>query len=210
MKHSDMKNTIVAYMALLMAPSKVMIDVGMPTHQAKRDLISDMADELDKRAIALCLYVHPMDQHDLSQKERALFSWGPEVEGLPGPKLGQWWPNPKGEGPDGRIRPALAGAESFAPQHDAQHHPGAGAYYLLGHCGHRLRRWLNRVCACADPADRKNGPRPRSEEWPTVQRGFTLARRHEGQNQPVGRRRRVVASCRCELGSGGYGDRVES
>ena len=78
----------------LMGPSKVMIDVGMPDHQAKRDLIGDLADELNKRGIALCLYVHPTDQHDLSREERALFGWGPEVDGLPGPRLGLW-PNPK-------------------------------------------------------------------------------------------------------------------
>ena len=78
----------------LMGPSKVMTDVGMPKHQAKRDLIGDLADELNRRGIALCLYVHPTDQHDLSREERALFGWGPEVDGLPGPKLGLW-PNPK-------------------------------------------------------------------------------------------------------------------
>jgi len=78
----------------LLAPSKVMTDIGMPTHQSKRDMNGDLADELNKRNIALCLYVHPTDQHDLSQAERALFGWGPEVNGLPGPKLGQW-PNPK-------------------------------------------------------------------------------------------------------------------
>jgi len=78
----------------LMGPSKVMADIGMPKHQTKRDLIGDLADELNKRGIALCLYVHPTDQHDLSQEERALFGWGPEVNGLPGPKLGLW-PNPK-------------------------------------------------------------------------------------------------------------------
>jgi hypothetical protein len=78
----------------LLGPSKVMVDIGMPTHQAKRDMLGDLADELNKRNIALCLYVHPTDQHDLSQQERALFGWGPEVNGLPGPKLGLW-PNPK-------------------------------------------------------------------------------------------------------------------
>ena len=78
----------------LLGPSKVMTDIGMPKHQAKRDLIGEIADELNKRGIALCLYVHPADQHDLSQEERALFGWGPEVNGLPGPKLGLW-PNPK-------------------------------------------------------------------------------------------------------------------
>jgi hypothetical protein len=78
----------------LLAPSKVMVDVGLSKHQAKRDLIGEVADELNKRGIALCLYVHPTDQHDLSREERALFGWGPEVDGLPGPKLGQW-PNPK-------------------------------------------------------------------------------------------------------------------
>jgi len=80
----------------LMGPSKVMTDVGMPKHQAKRDMLGDLADELNKRGIALCLYVHPVDQHDLSKAERALFGWGPEVDGLPGPNhnLGLW-PNPK-------------------------------------------------------------------------------------------------------------------
>jgi hypothetical protein len=78
----------------LLGPSKIMIDVGMPKHQAKRDLIGDLADELNRRGIALCLYVHPTDQHDLSKEERALFGWGSEVNGLPGPKLGLW-PNPK-------------------------------------------------------------------------------------------------------------------
>jgi hypothetical protein len=78
----------------LMGPSKVMCDIGMPTHQAKRDMLGDLADELNKRGIALCLYVHPVDQHDLTKEERALFGWGPEVDGLPGPKLGLW-PNPK-------------------------------------------------------------------------------------------------------------------
>ena len=78
----------------LMGPSKVMSDIGMPTHQAKRDMLGDIADELNKRGIALCLYVHPVDQHDLSREERALFGWGPEVDGLPGPRLGLW-PNPK-------------------------------------------------------------------------------------------------------------------
>ena len=78
----------------LLGPSKVMSDIGMPKHQAKRDLIGELADELNKRGIALCLYVHPADQHDLSREERALFGWGPEVDGLPGPKLGLW-PNPK-------------------------------------------------------------------------------------------------------------------
>jgi hypothetical protein len=78
----------------LLAPSKVMADVGLSKHQAKRDLLGEVADELNKRGIALCLYVHPTDQHDLSREERALFGWGPEVDGLPGPKLGQW-PNPK-------------------------------------------------------------------------------------------------------------------
>jgi len=80
----------------LMGPSKVMTDVGMPKHQAKRDMLGDLADELNRRGIALCLYVHPVDQHDLSRAERALFGWGPEVDGLPGPNhnLGLW-PNPK-------------------------------------------------------------------------------------------------------------------
>jgi hypothetical protein len=58
------------------------------------DAFMDLADELNRRGIALCLYVHPTDQHDLSRKERALFGWGPEVDGLPGPRLGLW-PNPK-------------------------------------------------------------------------------------------------------------------
>jgi hypothetical protein len=71
-----------------------MSDIGMPTHQAKRDMLGDLADELNMRGIALCLYVHPVDQHDLTKEERALFGWGPEVDGLPGPKLGLW-PNPK-------------------------------------------------------------------------------------------------------------------
>ena len=78
----------------LLGPSKVMTDIGMPKHQSKRDMLGDLADELNKRNIALCLYVHPTDQHDLSQAERALFGWGPEVNGQPGPKLGLW-PNPK-------------------------------------------------------------------------------------------------------------------
>jgi len=78
----------------LLAPSKVMVDVGLSKHQAKRDLIGELADELNNRGIALCLYVHPTDQHDLSREERALFGWGPEVNGLPGPKIGLW-PNPK-------------------------------------------------------------------------------------------------------------------
>ena len=78
----------------LMGPSKVMCDIGMPTHQAKRDMLGDLADELNKRGIALCLYVHPVDQHDLTKEERALFGWGSEVDGLPGPRLGLW-PNPK-------------------------------------------------------------------------------------------------------------------
>ena len=78
----------------LLGPSKVMTEIGMPKHQAKRDLLGELTDELNKRGIALCLYVHPTDQHDLSQEERALFGWGPEVNGLPGPKLGLW-PNPK-------------------------------------------------------------------------------------------------------------------
>jgi hypothetical protein len=88
--------TLTAFHAAmyLLAPSKVMVDAGMPKHQAKRDLLGEVADELNKRGIALCLYVHPTDQHDLSREERALFGWGPEVNGLPGPKLGQW-PNPK-------------------------------------------------------------------------------------------------------------------
>ncbi|MCX5670520.1 MAG: alpha-L-fucosidase, partial [Planctomycetota bacterium] len=60
----------------LLAPSKVMVDVGLSKHQAKRDLIGELADELNKRGIALCLYVHPTDQHDLSREERALFGWG--------------------------------------------------------------------------------------------------------------------------------------
>jgi len=78
----------------LMGPSQVMINAGMPKHQARRDLIGDLAEELNRRGIALCLYVHPTDQHDLSREERALFGWGAEVNGLPGPKLGLW-PNPK-------------------------------------------------------------------------------------------------------------------
>jgi len=78
----------------LLAPSKVMVESGLGKHQAKRDLIGELADELNRRGIALCLYVHPTDQHDLSREERALFGWGPEVNGLPGPKLGLW-PNPK-------------------------------------------------------------------------------------------------------------------
>ena len=88
--------TITAFHAAmyLMGPSKVMSDIGMPTHQAKRDMLGNLADELNKRGIALCLYVHPVDQHDLTKEERALFGWGPEVNGLPGPKLGLW-PNPK-------------------------------------------------------------------------------------------------------------------
>ena len=88
--------TLTAFHAAmyLLAPSKVMVDVGLSKHQAKRDLIGELADELNKRGIALCLYVHPTDQHDLSREERALFGWGPEVDGLPGPKLGLW-PNPK-------------------------------------------------------------------------------------------------------------------
>lgn len=88
--------TLTAFHAAmyLLAPSKVMVAAGLPKHQARRDLLGEVADELNKRGIALCLYVHPTDQHDLSQQERALFGWGPEVNGLPGPKLGQW-PNPK-------------------------------------------------------------------------------------------------------------------
>ncbi len=88
--------TLTAFHAAmyLLAPSKVMVDAGLSKHQAKRDLLGEVADELNKRGIALCLYVHPTDQHDLSREERALFGWGPEVNGLPGPKLGEW-PNPK-------------------------------------------------------------------------------------------------------------------
>ena len=88
--------TLTAFHAAmyLLAPSKVMTDVGLSKHQAKRDLLGEVADELNQRGIALCLYVHPTDQHDLSREERALFGWGPGVNGLPGPKLGQW-PNSK-------------------------------------------------------------------------------------------------------------------
>ena len=88
--------TLTAFHAAmyLLAPSKVMVDAGLSKHQAKRDLLGEVADELNQRGIALCLYVHPTDQHDLSREERALFGWGPEVNGLPGEKLGQW-PNPK-------------------------------------------------------------------------------------------------------------------
>jgi len=33
----------------LLAPSKVMVDVGLSKHQSKRDVLGDLADELNKR-----------------------------------------------------------------------------------------------------------------------------------------------------------------
>ena len=53
-----------------LAPSAV-LDKWLPGHTAKRDLVSEIADALHRRGIALIIYAHPNDGHDLTPGEQA-------------------------------------------------------------------------------------------------------------------------------------------
>jgi hypothetical protein len=51
-------------------PSKAM-DKWLPGHTAKRDLLGEIADALQKKNIKLVIYAHPNDAHDFTPEEQA-------------------------------------------------------------------------------------------------------------------------------------------
>ena len=83
----------VEYAHLLGKPEPALWDLDAKANAFDVKAFADAVEGMGAQYVTLTS-VHPTDQHDLSQEERALFGWGPEVNGLPGPKLGEW-PNPK-------------------------------------------------------------------------------------------------------------------
>lgn len=55
-------------------PSAVM-DAWRLGHSARRDVIADLYDALDRHGIRLLLYIHPCDGHDFTANEQAALEW---------------------------------------------------------------------------------------------------------------------------------------
>lgn len=51
-----------------------------PGHCSRRDVIADLISALERRGIALMLYIHPSDGHDFTASEQDLLGWN---EGVP-------------------------------------------------------------------------------------------------------------------------------
>ena len=62
-------------------PSETMRKWGLPGHACKRDLLGEVIKALKARGIAVWLYTHPRDGHDLRGEERVKTGWGLEGKG---------------------------------------------------------------------------------------------------------------------------------
>jgi len=62
-------------------PSETMKKWGLPDHTCKRDLIGEVIKALKARGIAVWLYTHPRDGHDLRGEERVKTGWGKDGKG---------------------------------------------------------------------------------------------------------------------------------
>ena len=54
----------------------VALDQWVPGHTARRDLIGEMIRAVTARGIAVLLYTHPRDGHDLSPQDQMAAGWG--------------------------------------------------------------------------------------------------------------------------------------
>ena len=62
-------------------PSETMKKWDLPDHASKRDLIGEVIKALKAKGIAVWLYTHPRDGHDLHGEERVKTGWGKDGKG---------------------------------------------------------------------------------------------------------------------------------